>query len=70
MTLSEQTLVDIGVLSSELASAESENDLMRLAALVAACRSIEQKALASLSGKVTQSEILNAQVEALTALGW
>lgn len=70
MTLSEQTLINIGTLSAELAGAEVEGDSTRLAALVAACRSIEQRALASLAGKVTQGEILTAQVEALTALGW
>lgn len=70
MTLTEQTLSTIGALSAEAAAAEADDDCARLTALIAACRSVEQRALASLAGWVTQTEMLSAQVDALAALGW
>lgn len=70
MALSEQTLVNVGLLSAELAAAESVDDTERLAALVAACRTVEARALVALSERISQSEILVAQQEALAALGW
>jgi hypothetical protein len=70
MSLSDSTLAVIGSLSAELAAAETASDAERLAALVAACRTVEQRALASLSGRLTPLELLQAQQDALTALGW
>lgn len=64
MALADQTLSTIGILSAEVAAAESEDSHERLAAVVAACRSVEQRALAQLA------ELLAAQVDALAALGW
>lgn len=70
MSLADQTLATIGILSAEVAAAEMEDSHERLAAVVAACRSVEQRALVALSGRVSQVELLAAQVEALTSLGW
>lgn len=69
-TLTDQTLSTIGSLSAELAAAQSTADELRLAALVAACRTVEAQALAALAGRVTQGQLLTAQQEALDALGW
>lgn len=70
MALADQTLSTIGILSAEVAAAEPEDSHERLAAVVAACRSVEQRALAQLAGRVSQAELLAAQVDALAALGW
>lgn len=70
MTLTEQTLTTVGSLSAGLSSAVAADDAQALASLVAACRSVEAAALAALAGRVSQSELLTAQSEALAALGW
>lgn len=65
-----ETLAAISTMSAELSSAESDSDPTRLAALVAACRTVEARALAALANRVPQSQILAAQAAALSALGW
>jgi len=68
MALNQQTLQVIGVLSTELASAQSADDTERLAAIVVACRTVEQRALAHLADRVEPVDLVNAQ--ALVELGW
>lgn len=70
MPLADQTLNTIGILSAEVAAAEADDSHERLAAVVAACRRVEQRALTSLAGRVSQAQMLAAQVDALAALGW
>lgn len=70
MALTEQSLVTISMLSAEVAAAEVEDSPERLAALVVACRSVEQRALALLASRTGQAEMLAAQFEALVALEW
>lgn len=68
--LTEKTLQAVSQLSAALADAEREDDAQALAALVAACRLVEARALAGLAGRVTAAELLTAEVESVTALGW
>ena len=70
MVLTEQTLEAVSFLSAELAAAEHDDDAQRLAALVAACRAVEQRALTALASRLTAVELLAAQTEALLTLGW
>ena len=70
MPLAQQTLDVVGQLSAELAEAQRIDDAERLAALVAACRLVEAEALRQLASRVTSLELLDAQAQALSALGW
>ena len=68
--LSADTAQAVSALSAQLAEAERDDDPYRLAAIVAACRVVEARALASLAGRATAAELLSAQLGAVAELGW
>lgn len=67
--LSADALQLVSALSAQLAEAERD-DAYALAAIVAACRVVEARALASLAGRATAAELLSAQLGAVAELGW
>ena len=70
MIMENETLAAISSMSAELYVAENDPDPKRLAALIAACRTVEARALATLANRVSQTEILAAQSAAVSTLGW
>lgn len=70
MSVTDTTLQVISNVSSTLAVAEEQDDMETLAAVIAACRVLEARAMAALASRVSQGDILVAEQGALTALGW
>jgi hypothetical protein len=60
----------VSALSAQLAEAERADDAYALAAIVAACRVVEARALQSLAGRATAADLLSAQLGAVAELGW
>lgn len=68
--MNQTTLDVVGLLSAALADAEQRDDAAALAAIIAACRVVEARALNSLADRVTLPALLQAQANAVTSLGW